>query len=1371
MKKLNIFFSILLLSILFLASQAQAECALVLTSPADGAVFTGASNQITIYGYVKAQVDPGYGYIELTNNGQHVQRWEGTFTSANQVLQSGSVTLSLSEGANNIVVEGDAAGCSGSAHDEITVYYQPGENNGPDDELGGAPGPGDGPPRCQNFAGDPVNISTGNVFVHTTDFKSTVPGLHPAVQLHFERFYNSRTGYTGPLGHGWTHNYNLTVIPADAGGLVGVRRAGGQVIYFTDNGDGTFSAPPGVHNQLTLTAGQYVFSTTENITYTFNDKGKLLTISDLHGNTLTMQYSSTDFPERLTGISDDFGRTLALEYGYNSGLITKMTDPAGNEYLYGYGVTDEEKARKNLMLVSFPSGTTLEQISYAYNDAGDIHNLTGITDENGQVYTYTYDGEDRAVTSVSQGGTNSIALDYSVPGTVSVTNGRGFTTLNSITEQDGMSYVTQIAPASTNGGTCSTCGRIGSYFYDTQHHLASVSNANGITTQYTYDGRGNITGKTEAQGTPDQRQTSYTIHPTFNKPEAITTKSVDTPSQNRVMQISYDAANGLPLSVTISGYVDGQPESRTTTLQYTSRGQLQSVNGPRTDVSDTTFFDYYADTAPVVFNRARLHRITNALGQVTEFSGYNQFGYPQQITDMNGVVTQLSYGARGRLTGKTINGKLTSYSYDLTGHLVKIQPPGVKGRIDLSYTPAGQLESIHDQLGNYVQFSYDNEGNRTEEQHFDSGNILHRSLTYEYDSFNRLQKIINPDTSFTLLATDNNGNVVQVTDAMNRITGYAYDSLDRLNITTEPNAVITAVTHDSRDNPTGVTDPENYATTYHFDDFGNLTRRVSADTCTTEYTYDPAGNTTSLVDAESRTSSFAYDALNRLTAVSFADPSQNISYLYDEAAALNGIGRLTSVTDPQGSSSFQYDSLGRITRATRTTDGISGSTVYTWNDRNNPVSMTYPTGTEITIQRYDNETVSGLLVDGQPLTENVSYLPFGPEEDVVFGNNLFTLDRSYATGYFRLESINTPTLHYQYQYYADGRVKQIDGVEEPALIKGRTEYVTLPANNRMDYVTLPEQGVHSYSHDNNGNITSNGVFTYTWNQLNQLIEVHQGTTLVAQYGYDGFGRRVKKTVSGTVTLFYYDLQNRLIAETDGSGTPLRDYIYQNDNLVALKLYGSQAGVYYVISDHLGTPQQVVDSTGTVVWKAAYQPFGKAQVITETITSNLRFPGQYFDAETGLHYNLHRYYDPATGRYISADPIGLQGGINLYAYVQNDPVDAVDPWGLWVKNNFDKPILIKPEHGPPEWLDPGECYNDDIDGVKPPRWDGDWYKVKGNDEYKTNVTIDKWGFPTPSGDFGGLGGTNFPDLGSLTDPLPGRKRPEFEDRHPDWKLKR
>ena len=124
-----------------------------------------------------------------------------------------------------------------------------------------------------------------------------------------------------------------------------------------------------------------------------------------------------------------------------------------------------------------------------------------------------------------------------------------------------------------------------------------------------------------------------------------------------------------------------------------------------------------------------------------------------------------------------------------------------------------------------------------------------------------------------------------------------------------------------------------------------------------------------------------------------------------------------------------------------------------------------------------------------------------------------------------------------------------------------------------------------------------------------------------------------------------------------------------------------------------------------------------------------------------------------------------------AYVGGNPVNAVDVEGLWAKNNYNEPILIKPEYGPPEWLAPGECYNDDIDGVKPPAWGGDWYKVKGNDKYKTNVTIDKWGFPTPSGDFEGLGGTNFPDLGASTDPLPGRKRSGFENRHHEWKLRK
>ena len=115
--------------------------------------------------------------------------------------------------------------------------------------------------------------------------------------------------------------------------------------------------------------------------------------------------------------------------------------------------------------------------------------------------------------------------------------------------------------------------------------------------------------------------------------------------------------------------------------------------------------------------------------------------------------------------------------------------------------------------------------------------------------------------------------------------------------------------------------------------------------------------------------------------------------------------------------------------------------------------------------------------------------------------------------------------------------------------------------------------------------------------------------------------------------------------------------------MALREYELRPGLYYYINDHLGTPQRLITGEGTVVWQAAALPFGRTQVQLGTVQNNLRFPGQYFDAEAGLHYNWNRYYDPETGRYLSPDPIGLDGGLNLYAYVENDPVNYVDPEGL------------------------------------------------------------------------------------------------------------
>jgi RHS repeat-associated protein len=151
-----------------------------------------------------------------------------------------------------------------------------------------------------------------------------------------------------------------------------------------------------------------------------------------------------------------------------------------------------------------------------------------------------------------------------------------------------------------------------------------------------------------------------------------------------------------------------------------------------------------------------------------------------------------------------------------------------------------------------------------------------------------------------------------------------------------------------------------------------------------------------------------------------------------------------------------------------------------------------------------------------------------------------------------------------------------------------------------------------------------------------------------------------KVVNGTATIFLYSLNGQIIAELNAAGNTTVEYVYLNGLPLAQIANGN---TYYYHNDHLGTPQKMTDGTGAVMWSADYKPFGEATITVSTITNNLRFPGQYFDAETGLNYNYMRDYNPAIGRYIEKDPIGFRGGINLYAYVKNQPTNRIDPYGL------------------------------------------------------------------------------------------------------------
>jgi len=328
-----------------------------------------------------------------------------------------------------------------------------------------------------------------------------------------------------------------------------------------------------------------------------------------------------------------------------------------------------------------------------------------------------------------------------------------------------------------------------------------------------------------------------------------------------------------------------------------------------------------------------------------------------------------------------------------------------------------------------------------------------------------------------------------------------------------------------------IIDGENNLTDYDYDDFGRMRSVSSSDTGTATYTYDEADNLKSKTDADQVTVNYTYDELNRQTGIEFpADTSQNIGFVYDEASAVYGKGRLTSVNDPAGGNAYKYDAFGRITLMTRKTNAGTYTTLYDNNDRGNLSTLTYPGGLEIVYQRYDNERVFGVLIDGEVLTKYVTYMPFGPEEDFTFGADALTVNRTYYDNYYRLESIDAGVLNYQYTYYADGNVKTIDGIPLPGSSGSASEYL-YPNGNRL--VTVPP-----YVQTNAGRLPAPHL-SHGCNHVERKAVPLRG-------GVNGY------VASADIIHYHFDLERNLLAESEGDGTPLRDYIYQNGNLDCYK---------------------------------------------------------------------------------------------------------------------------------------------------------------------------------------------------------------------------
>ncbi len=345
---------------------------------------------------------------------------------------------------------------------------------------------------------------------------------------------------------------------------------------------------------------------------------------------------------------------------------------------------------------------------------------------------------------------------------------------------------------------------------------------------------------------------------------------------------------------------------------------------------------------------------------------------------------------------------------------------------------------------------------------------------------------------------------------------------------------------------------------------------------------------------------------------------------------------------------------------------------------------------------------------------SVSWKPFGPLAALTFGNGLnLTLgyDQNYWLTAIDTAQGGTTTLDLDIGRNADGRVASItDNVSssrseaytytnsarlasgsgawgskswtydaagnrtaESSTVSSVTTndvYNYGSTSNRLNSIYTDPSGTtlkRSFSYRANGQTSQDvrvgdGTYDYTFTNDGRLSEVKKASTTLAVYGYDSDGRRVTRAVAGGITRDYvYSASGRLLAEADASGATVRDYLWLEDLPLAVVDSGS---TYYVHAGQRGEPLAMTDGSKAKVWDAVVEPFGAAQIFTATVAMDRRLPGQDLQAETALSQNGQRDYDPAIGRYIEPDPIGLDGGPHVYSYVGQDPLNAIDPEGTF-----------------------------------------------------------------------------------------------------------
>ena len=1081
---------------------------------------------------------------------------------------------------------------------------------------------------------------------------------------------------TDPAGGMWSYTYDpnhllLTMTDPNGGTTTNTYNSSGQVVtqvdpmgrtttwaYAGDNtsasgGSTTMTSPNGNvtvfdYQNLELQSETQGAGTAQAATtsYTYDPVTLGLTaVTDPDGGITTSTY---DAQGNLLTQTDPLGRTTT--YTYNAlNDVTSVGDPSGVTTTYTYD------ANGNLLSTSRPLTSTGQAatVTLTYGDSAYPGDVTAITDADGNTWTMAYnaDGDqvrvtdpDGDTTTSSYSSIGELLSQVSPDGSVSGANPASFTTsytynaLGELTSTKNPLGATSTTAYDADGNAVKTVdadGNVTTYSYDLDNELTSTTEPNGTVEKTGYDQDGNVVSQTDGAGDV----TTYTYG-------ALDRVASTTEPLGHATTYSYDPDGNLITEV--------DPSGQTTTNGYDADNELTSI--------------HYSDTTPSV-----------------SYS-YDALGQRTQMVDGTGTTTD-SYDSLGRLSQVTDGaGSTVGYGYDLAGNLTKLTYPNGKA-VAQAYNQAEELTSVTDWLGNTISFSYDPDGNLVAEA--DPSGV---KQTPTYNDASQLTGISDTLGS-TSLASFSYGRdplgqqtSATTTGAVSGSEKYSYTSLNQL-AAANGQAYAYNAAGDLVTTPT-------QSLTYNA---GDELTQVTAGSGTTSLSYDANGDRTSETGSGTATQSCDLCLL---------DPSASGALTLSGAATVKAAGIVT--VDSSSTAAIQLSGSAKVTgtqvlvaggvsksgTASTSPTAVTGAAIASDPLAALPAPALTGSATALSVSGSKSQTAnpgiySTITVSGS------GRLSLNPGTYVVTGGVTVSGSGSIAgsgvTLYLACSSYPTPcatgTDGAALSVTGSGIVHLTGGAVGPGkgvavfADRGNAATLTVSGSGALTLTGSLYAAVETLSLSGNtpvkvtdgvvvtgrAQVTGSGALsvavdssavaaeTYTYDAAQRLIGLQSPTTS-ASYSYDGDGLRMSQTVDGATSQFTWNQSGSLpLLLSDGAN----DYVYGPGGMPIEQITGSTAVDLH--QDGQGSTRLLTSSSGAVVGTYSYDPYGNVTSHTGASTP-LGYDGQYTDAESGLQYLLTRYYDPATGSFLSVDPYVAQT-LSPYGYVAGDPLNRADPSGM------------------------------------------------------------------------------------------------------------